>query len=186
MHAHDDYGLATANSLAAVMGGATHVNTTVNGLGERAGNASLEEFAAAVDRLYHVHTGVDQRQFNALSHMVARASGRPIPQQKSLVGSSVFTHESGIHVDGLVKHKETYQGLDPEWLGRQHELVLGKHSGTKAVLHIYGTMGISLTAQQAKSILEKVRSFAETFKRTPARADLMLFHNQVLGTEITH
>ena len=186
MHAHDDYGLATANSLAAVVGGATHVNTTVNGLGERAGNASLEEFAAAVDRLYHVQTGVDQRQFSALSQMVARASGRPVPHQKSLVGASVFTHESGIHVDGLVKNKETYQGLDPEWLGRQHELVLGKHSGTKAVLHIYGTMGIALTSGQAKSILEKVRSFAETYKRTPARQDLMTFHQQIMASEIAH
>ena len=162
------------------------MNTTVNGLGERAGNASLEEFAAAVDRLYHVQTGVDQRQFSALSQMVARASGRPVPHQKSLVGASVFTHESGIHVDGLVKNKETYQGLDPEWLGRQHELVLGKHSGTKAVLHIYGTMGIALTAGQAKSILEKVRSFAETYKRTPARQDLMTFHQQIMASEIAH
>nr|WP_321457585.1 homocitrate synthase [uncultured Cohaesibacter sp.] len=186
MHAHDDYGLATANSLAAVLGGATHVNTTVNGLGERAGNASLEEFAVAIDRLYHFQTGVDQRQFNALSQMVARASGRPVPHQKSLVGSSVFTHESGIHVDGLVKNKETYQGVDPEWLGRHHELVLGKHSGTKAVLHIYENMGIALTAGQAKGILEKVRSFAETFKRTPQRQDLLTFHQQIMADERTH
>nr|WP_321463565.1 homocitrate synthase [uncultured Cohaesibacter sp.] len=186
MHAHDDYGLATANTLAAVMGGATHVNTTVNGLGERAGNASLEEFALAVDRLYHFQTGVDQRQFSALSQMVAHASGRPVPQQKSLVGASVFTHESGIHVDGLVKNRETYQGVDPEWLGRQHELVLGKHSGTKAVLHIYGAMGIALTVLQAKDILEKVRLFAETYKRTPARSDLMDFHRQVMAHETAH
>nr|WP_319484550.1 homocitrate synthase [uncultured Cohaesibacter sp.] len=186
MHAHDDYGLATANSLAAVLGGASHVNTTVNGLGERAGNASLEEFAVAIDRLYNIRTGVDQRLFNALSQLVANASGRPVPHQKSLVGSSVFTHESGIHVDGLVKNRETYQGVDPEWLGRQHELVLGKHSGTKAVLHIYGTMGIALTAQQARGILEKVRVFAETFKRTPARHDLMDFHRQVTAGEIGH
>ncbi|WP_316859712.1 homocitrate synthase [uncultured Cohaesibacter sp.] len=180
MHAHDDYGLATANSLAAVLGGATHVNTTVNGLGERAGNASLEEFATAIERLHNVRTGTNIRHFDALSQMVSVASGRPIPHQKSLVGSTVFTHESGIHVDGLMKNKETYQGVDPEWLGRKHDLVLGKHSGTKAVLHVYGELGVAMSLPEAKALLSHIRGFAETFKRTPLQQDLLRLYQEML------
>ncbi|TLP44242.1 homocitrate synthase [Cohaesibacter sp. CAU 1516] len=179
MHAHDDYGLATANSLAAALGGATHVNTTVNGLGERAGNASLEEFVASAASLYGFETGVDQRRFHALSELVATASGRPVPHQKSLVGSCVFTHESGIHVDGLVKDPKNYQGLDPLTLGRQHELVLGKHSGTRAVLHVYQKLGLTLSVAEALEILTRVRRFAEIYKRSPNEADLLAFHRDL-------
>ncbi|SNY92935.1 homocitrate synthase NifV [Cohaesibacter sp. ES.047] len=179
MHAHDDYGLATANSLAAALGGATHVNTTVNGLGERAGNASLEEFVTAGRNLYGFETGVDQRSLNALSGMVAKASGRPVPLQKSLVGSSVFTHESGIHIDGLIKDKLNYQGVDPEWFGRKHELVLGKHSGTKAVQHVYGQLGIALTLAEAMDLIPHVRRFAEAYKRAPDLDDLIALHRNL-------
>ena len=181
MHAHDDYGLATANSLAAALGGATHVNTTVNGLGERAGNASLEEFVASAAGLYGFETGIDQRHFHALSELVAKASGRPVPHQKSLVGSFVFTHESGIHVDGLVKDPKNYQGLDPVSLGRQHELVLGKHSGTRAVLHVYEKLGLILSVAEAADILARVRRFAEIYKRSPDEADLLAFHRDLMA-----
>ncbi|WP_319529228.1 homocitrate synthase [uncultured Cohaesibacter sp.] len=179
MHAHDDYGLATANSLAAAIGGATHVNTTVNGLGERAGNASLEEFVTAGRKLYGLETAVEERSLNHLSQIVAKASGRPVPLQKSLVGSTVFTHESGIHVDGLMKDKENYQGVDPEWFGRKHELVLGKHSGTKAVQHVYGQIGIQLSVAEAMDLIPHVRRFAEAYKRSPDTDDLIALHRDV-------
>ena len=117
MHAHDDLGLATANSLAAVVAGATHVNTTVNGLGERAGNAPLEEVAVSLKLLHAIETGVDFRKLPAISERVARASGRQVAWQKSLVGEGVFTHEAGIHVDGLLKNRLNYQGIDPALLG---------------------------------------------------------------------
>lgn len=118
IHAHDDLGLATANSLAAVMAGAAHVNTTVNGLGERAGNAPLEEVVTALSLLHKHDTGVQLTALPAISQLVASASGRPVAANKSIVGVAVFTHESGIHVDGLLKDPLTYQGLDPASLGR--------------------------------------------------------------------
>ncbi len=108
MHAHDDLGLATANTLAAVMGGASHVNTTVNGLGERAGNAALEEIVIGLKQLYGIDTGIDLSNFCALSEQVATASGDTIGSRKSLIGKSVFSHEAGIHVDGLLKNPLNY------------------------------------------------------------------------------
>ena len=104
MHAHDDFGLATANTLAAVRAGATHVNTTVNGLGERAGNAPLEEVAMALRHLHGLDAGVDMYYYHDLSKMVAEASGRTVALNKSIVGAAVFTHEAGVHVDGLLKN----------------------------------------------------------------------------------
>ncbi len=138
IHSHDDLGLATANSLAAVKGGATHVNTTVNGLGERAGNAPLEEVVVALPHLYGRPTGVAARDLKSISALVAGASGRPLPVNKSIVGDGIFTHESGIHVHGLLRDPANYQALDPKELGRQHHMVLGKHSGLAAVLWAYG------------------------------------------------
>ncbi|MDR2032929.1 MAG: homocitrate synthase [Azoarcus sp.] len=172
MHAHDDLGLATANTLAAVRAGATHVNTTVNGLGERAGNAALEEVVMGVEKLHGRATGVDLKGFPALSEMVANASGRPVSWQKSIVGHGVFTHEAGIHVDGLLKDPRNYQGFDPGEVGRRHRIVLGKHSGCRAVLAVYAGMGIALDETTAKKLLEAVRAFAVAAKRPPGEADL--------------
>ncbi|HSD61380.1 MAG TPA: homocitrate synthase, partial [Burkholderiales bacterium] len=104
MHAHDDLGLATANTLAAALAGATHLSTTVNGLGERAGNAPLEEAVVALRQLHGIETGVDSRMLPAISRLVEQASGLPVAANKSIVGEGVFTHESGIHVDGLLKN----------------------------------------------------------------------------------
>lgn len=167
MHAHDDLGLATANTLAAIRGGATHVNTTVNGLGERAGNAALEEVVLGLKRLYQVDLGIDTRGFADLSQRVANASGRPLAWQKSVVGQGVFTHEAGIHVDGLLKDPLNYQGIDPAELGRQHELVLGKHSGTQTVVQVYAKMGITVSREQALLLLTEIRRFVNRTKSTP-------------------
>jgi len=167
MHAHDDLGLATANTLAAVLGGATHVNTTVNGLGERAGNAALEEVVLGLKHLHGYELGIDMRRFQALSQRVATAAGRPLAWQKSLVGPGVFTHEAGIHVDGLLKDPRNYQGIDPAELGRSHELVLGKHSGTQTVIEVYRKLGIHLNPEQASLILAQVRRFVTRTKQAP-------------------
>jgi homocitrate synthase NifV len=160
IHAHDDLGLATANSLAAVRGGATHVSTTVNGLGERAGNAALEEIVVALPQLYGRETGVTPSALPAVSALVARASGRPVPAGKSIVGEAVFTHESGIHVDGLLKDRRNYQGLDPALLGRDHRIVLGKHSGTAAVRHVYASLGLRLSESEECALLDRLRQGA--------------------------
>jgi homocitrate synthase NifV len=176
MHAHDDLGLATANTLAAVLGGATHINTTVNGLGERAGNAPLEESVMALRHLYGIETGINTQHFPEISRLVAAASGRPVPVNKSIVGEGVFTHESGIHVDGLLKHRGNYQSFDPAEVGREHRMVLGKHSGSRAVIRTYADIGILLTELQAKLILERIRSHAVVTKQSPSATDLKRFY----------
>ena len=176
MHAHDDFGLATANTLAAVNAGATHISTTVNGLGERAGNAPLEEAVMALRHLYNIDTGVDPRHFPALSRLVARASGRAVAFNKSIVGEAVFTHEAGIHVDGLIKNPLNYQGFDPDEVGRAHRMVLGKHSGSRAVRQAYAKLGIALTDRQADDMLARIRDHAVERKRPPDSDDLRRFY----------
>jgi homocitrate synthase NifV len=181
MHAHDDLGLATANSLAAALAGATHLNTTVNGLGERAGNAPLEEVALGLKKLYAMDTGIDLTHFPSLSTLVAAASGRPVPWQKSLVGEGVFTHEAGIHVDGLLKDPSTYQGFEPEEVGRHLKLVVGKHSGAHGIIAAYATMGLNLSQAEARALLPDIRSFAERAKRSPADQELLFLYQRYIG-----
>ena len=179
VHAHDDFGLATANTLAAVLGGASHINTTVNGLGERAGNAALEECALALKHLYEIDTGIDTRGIPAVSALVERASGRQVAWQKSVVGAGVFTHEAGIHVDGLLKHRRTYEGLNPDELGRSHSLVLGKHSGAHMVRTRYRELGCELADWQCQALLGRIRAFSTRTKRSPQAAELLDFYRQL-------
>jgi homocitrate synthase NifV len=181
MHAHDDLGLATANTLAAVRGGATHLNTTIHGLGERAGNAALEEVVMGLRHLYHIETGVNLQQFRRLSRLVERASGRPLIWHKSLVGAGAFTHEAGIHVDGLLKDQANYQGVDPRELGRHHRMVLGKHSGSHAVRDAFAAMDIPLDAGQTLDMLQRLRRFVMRHKRTPLRQDLRALLDRPAG-----
>jgi len=178
IHAHDDLGLATANSLAAVRGGATHINTTVNGLGERAGNAPLEEAVVALAHLYGLDTGVNRRQLHHISELVSHASGRPVPPNKSIVGAAVFTHESGIHVNGLLRDRRNYQALDPEELGRTHRVLLGKHSGSSSVSHVFDALGLPLDPDRAEIVLNKVRHHAVNTKRPPAPAVLKSIYDE--------
>ena len=182
MHAHDDLGLATANTLAACRAGATHVNTTVNGLGERAGNAPLEEVALGLSKLYGMSTGVDLSLFPALSDAVAMASGRPVAWQKSVVGAGVFTHEAGIHVDGLLKDPSTYQSFDPGEVGRSLSLVVGKHSGAHGIIAAFAGIGVALTTDQARALLPDIRAFAERTKRAPAVHELVGLYRHLLGS----
>jgi homocitrate synthase NifV len=183
MHAHDDFGLATANTLMAVRAGATRVNTTVNGLGERAGNAAIEETVMALHFLYERKTGIDVKQFPAISDLVARASGRPVAADKSIVGEAVFTHEAGIHVDGLLKNVLNYQGVDPHDLGREHRLVLGKHSGSHAVVRRYQTLGIELSDGDATQMLQRIRVYANETKQTPGDNELRRFYRDAAGDQ---
>lgn len=176
IHAHDDLGLATANTLAAVRAGATHANTTVHGLGERAGNAALEEVAMGLKHILGVGTGLDLSRFSELSRLVARASGKPVAWHKSLVGQGAFTHEAGIHVDGLLKDCRNYQGIDPAEVGRRHRLVLGKHSGTRGVRQAYAELlHLELGPEQAARVLPLVRRFVTQTKRSPGRRELRRF-----------
>lgn len=184
MHAHDDLGLATANSIAAIKAGATHVNTTVNGLGERAGNAPLEEVVMALWRIYGLETGIDMQAFPRISKLVEQASGRTIAANKSIVGEAVFTHESGLHVDGLLKDPATYEGFDPASVGRARQFVLGKHSGSHGLKHAYAEMGIHLQDHQATQLLTIVRQHASQTKRPLQHDDLRRLYLE--RVQLTH
>jgi len=187
IHAHNDLGLATANTLAALRAGATHANTTVNGLGERAGNAALEEVVMGVRHLHHVHTGVNTQSLVAISQLVERASGRRVAFNKSIVGEAVFTHESGIHVDGLLKNASTYESFDPSELGRERRTVLGKHSGSQSVRQAYGALGVVLDDDALTArVLARIRQHAMLTKQPPSTADLHGFLNQSLSTPSGH
>lgn len=179
IHAHNDLGMATANSLAAVRGGATHVSTTVNGLGERAGNAPLEEVAAALRQYGTRATPIDGKALLPLSRLVAEASGRPVAAGKAIVGDAIFTHESGIHVNGLLRDPRNYQFLDPDSYGRKHRIVLGKHSGRAAVEWYFQSFGITLTDDEAEKILYFVRDHYSRHK-DPLSQQALLHHHAAL------
>ncbi len=176
IHTHNDMGLATANTLAALRAGATHANTTVNGLGERAGNAALEEVVMAVRHLHHAETGVNTQALVPISHLVAQASRRAVAFNKSIVGSGVFTHESGIHIDGLLKNASTYESFDPSELGRQRSTVLGKHSGSQAVRQAYALLGVVLDDDALVGrLLARVREHAMRVKQEASADELKSF-----------
>jgi len=183
IHAHNDLGLATANTLAAWCAGATHASTTVNGLGERAGNAALEEVVMAMRHLHGVDCGVRSQSLAGISALVAVASGRPVAASKAIVGEAVFTHESGIHVDGLLKDPLNYQGFDPAELGRHHTTVLGKHSGSHAVKVAYEGLGLHLSGNLAQQLLARIRGHVLATKRSPTPDDLRRFHGEALPIE---
>lgn len=172
-HAHNDFGMATANTLAAARAGASHLSVTVNGLGERAGNAALEEVAAVMAALGRP-TGIALDQLCALSDLVARASGRPVPVAKPIVGDAVFTHEAGIHVDGLLKDRATYESaaLPPERFGRAHRLVAGKHSGLAGLSRALAEAGLPHDEATLRTLLPALRDWATREKRWAGPGDL--------------
>ncbi|MBL3575201.1 homocitrate synthase [Rhodovulum sulfidophilum] len=174
-HAHDDLGLATANTLAAHRGGAAFLSVTVNGLGERAGNAALEQVVAAL-AVQGRPTGVALDRLCGLSQTVARASNRPLSPTRPIVGANVFSHESGIHVDGLLKDPGTYeaQALSPARFGRAREIVLGKHSGLAAVTRALSAAGLPSDEASARALLPVLRDWADREKRAATAADLIL------------
>jgi homocitrate synthase NifV len=170
IHCHNDYGLGTANTLAAVDVGCTLVTSTVNGLGERAGNAVFEEVVCALADLYRVDVRIDKAVLQRLADTVARASGIFIVPTKPVVGYNVFRHESGVHVDGMLKDASTYESIDPGPLGRAHELLLGKHSGSGLVEARLAAKGIVSTPELAHRIVERVKLAKVSTNKGPMRA----------------
>jgi homocitrate synthase NifV len=157
-HGHNDLGMATANALAAVTAGAGSIDVTVNGLGERAGNTPLEEAVMGLRITLKRSCGLDTRRFAALSACVAEASGRQVPPGKPIVGAAAFRHESGIHVQGLLKDRRAYEPFAAEAVGRDGtEIVLGKHSGTAAVRHVLGRQGRDVSPAEADRIVAELR-----------------------------
>ncbi|MER8436201.1 homocitrate synthase [Mesorhizobium sp. M1312] len=172
-HAHNDLGLAAANTLAAIRAGTRHASVTVLGLGERAGNAALEEVAAAMAVLDGADTGIELTALPDLAAQVAWASRRQIAAIKPVVGADVFTHESGIHVAGLLKDSRTYQGLDPALVGRCRRIVIGKHSGATAIAHVLSESGRDLDPDLAAAMVARVRREAAETKSTVTATQLV-------------
>ena len=157
IHCHNDFGLATANTLAAVEQGVDFITATVNGIGERAGNAALEEVAAALEFLYKVKTGIQTEKLYSLSQLVEGCSGMPVPPNKAVTGFNAFRHESGIHTQALLKAPESYEVLKPESVGQSRGWVFGKHSGNTLLEALAAERRITLqdeTLQQFKGTME--------------------------------
>lgn len=171
-HAHNDLGLAAANTLAVIRAGARHASVTVLGLGERAGNAALEEVAAAIAVLDGADTGIELTALPDLAAQVAWAARRQTAAIKPVVGADVFTHESGIHVAGL-NDSRTYQGLDPALVGRCWRIVIGKHSGATAIAHVLSESGRDLDPDLAAAIVARVRREAAKTKSTVTATQLV-------------
>lgn len=165
MHTHNDFGMATANSLAGIKAGARYVGCTINGLGERAGNAALEEVAMALKFLFNKDQDIDTKLFREISEYVARASGRILPPGKPIVGDNMFRHESGIHAAGVIQYPGTYEVFSPEDVGLERQIVIGKHSGSKALILKFKEFGISLSSDEATEMLPMVRRTTVEMKR---------------------
>jgi homocitrate synthase NifV len=173
MHTHNDLGMATANAIAGIRAGATSVNTTVNGLGERAGNAALEEVVMALKRIYGIQSNIDTRHLLELSRLVAQASNCPVPPWKAVVGENTFAHESGIHAHGVLNDPSTYEPFKPEEVGWQRRLVVGKHSGRHLLQSVLQRHGIILNPQDSDSVLAAVRSWSTRAKRSLTEDELL-------------
>ena len=165
MHAHNDFGLANANALAGIQAGATSVNTTVNGLGERAGNTALEEIVMALKRIYNLNLSIDTTRLRELSQFVATISGCSLPPWKAIVGDNAFAHESGIHAHGVLQNPQTYEAFAPEEVGGNRYLAIGKHSGRHSLLNLLQQYGIHPSQEEAQSVLDAVRTFSIQAKR---------------------
>lgn len=178
MHTHNDFGMATANAIGGIMAGASHVGVTVNGLGERAGNAALEEVLMALMYVYNFDGKIDTKMFREVSEYVSRASGRILPAWKAIVGDNMFAHESGIHADGAIKNPKNYEAFDPAVVGLERQIVIGKHSGKAAILNKFKEYNIDLDDDAAQKILEMIRSTSVRLKRSLFDKELVQIYKE--------
>ena len=168
VHCHDDLGLATANALAGIRAGARQAEVTINGIGERAGNTSLEELVMALHTraaVLGLATGIDTTQLTRISRLVSSSTGMVVPPNKAVVGANAFAHESGIHQDGMLKHEATYEIMRPETVGAtQTRLVLGKHSGRAALAARLAELGYPLEGEALDRVFERFKAVADRRK----------------------
>jgi isopropylmalate/homocitrate/citramalate synthase len=157
VHCHNDLGLATANTLAGIEAGVNYPSVTVNGIGERAGNAPLHEIVMALEKIFRRKHGIDMQRLYEISKLVEQCSGIFTPPHAPIVGLNAFRHESGIHVDGLLKNSETYTVVDPKEVGRDSSFVLGKHTGTQAILHLLQQRGVEANEEELREILRRIK-----------------------------
>ncbi len=183
VHCHDDLGLATANTLYAVKAGASIVDVAMNGLGERAGNASLEEVVMSLKLGYGFDVNIKTEKIASVSDLVEALCGIPVAPNKAIVGDNAFTHEAGIHVDGILKKSETYEAIKPESVGARRRFVLGKHVGVKSVKKMLEDLNISVTDEQLKDIFHQVKFMGDKGKKV-TNVDLEAIAHSVLGIEL--
>ena len=188
-HCHNDFGLAVANTLSAIDGGATRFHGTVNGLGERAGNAALEEVVVSLDTLYtdkdkgkKYTTDIKIDQLYNTSKLVSRLSNAYLAPNKAIVGENAFAHESGIHADGVIKNSATYEPIMPELVGRRRKFVIGKHVGTKGLDNRLKELGLEVNKDQLNEIFHKVKDLGDKGK-TVTDTDLEAIAEYVLNIE---
>lgn len=177
-HGHNDLGLAVANCLAAIEAGVLVPHTCVNGLGERSGNASFEELVMALESLYGYDTGIDVSRLYEVSRLVERLSGVPIGVHKPIVGYNAFSHESGIHADGVIKHTATYEPIQPERIGRTRQFIFGKHTGSTAVEEKLRTRGARATKDQVVQLVDLVKDLAEKRSKEEIQAFLEAYRDR--------
>ena len=183
-HGHNDLGMATANSLAALLSGANSVSATVNGLGERAGNAFLEEIAAALKVSAGVDCGIHLSGMQELCCFVAEASSKPIYPSKPIVGDMICRHESGIHCNSLLKNELTYQPFLSSEIGRSTEMVLGRHSGGGTIRHMLEKQNLKMTDRQTALLTEQVKSLSFRKKRELRVDELINLANNLISLEL--
>jgi isopropylmalate/homocitrate/citramalate synthase len=172
VHCHNDFGLATANTLTALECGARAPHVCVNGLGERAGNASLEEVVLCLEALYGLSTGIKTEKLYELSRLVEEISGVPIAANKALVGYNAFSHEAGIHTHGILAHTLTYEPLQPEVVGRERQMILGKHTGKAALVEKLKERGLTASDALLLDLLQRVKTETEARSKSEMRVFL--------------
>jgi (R)-citramalate synthase len=180
VHCHNDFGMAVANTVAALRAGANQFHGTINGLGERAGNASLEEIVVTLRNLYKLKLDIKMEQLYSISQLVSRLTGVYVQPNKAIVGENAFTHESGIHTQGMLAHPSMYEAIEPELVGGARRLASGKHSGSAGVKATLAAMGLTTSEEQFKEIFSRVKAVGDKGK-TVADADLLAIAENVLG-----
>jgi D-citramalate synthase len=180
IHCHNDFGMATANTISALRAGANQAHVTVNGIGERAGNTSLEEVVMTLYSLYKYPTRIDIKGLYTTSRLVSKLSGIPVAPNKAIVGGNAFTHEAGIHVHGLLANTATYEPITPELVGRERKIVLGKHAGRSSVVLALKELGLVANEKQIDDIVIRMKELGDKGKRV-TDADLQTIAETVLG-----
>jgi len=179
-HCHDDFGMAVANSIAALKAGADEVHVTMNGLGERAGNAALEEVVVSLKLLYGVETSIKTERLYDASLLVSRLTGIPIQPNKAIVGENAFVHESGIHTHAILSEPSTYEPIPPEVVGRTRRLAVGKHAGSSGIKAALEEMGLHPSEEHLNEIFQRVKTLGDKGKLV-TDADLYTIAESVMG-----
>ena len=179
-HGHNDLGMATANTLMALCSGAHAASVTINGIGERAGNAALEELLMALELSEGVDMKMDTSIIHQLSKYVSKVSGIAVHETKPIVGEKVLSHESGIHTNLLLKNRETYQVIDAKKIGRpdEMEIIFGKHSGCASLIQLFSTFNILLSQSQAETLIAIIKHSAAQSKQTLSADDLLRIYHE--------